>query len=83
MFLDHKTKTIDTSVRFKGKGNKERANCSLLVDKGGKSSKVEKRPRLIKRILNVNIINFKKVYKPKGGGLDKVDALVGLVDACL
>ena len=30
-----------------------------------------------KTILNVNIINFKKVDKPKGdGGLDKVDKVI-------
>ena len=43
------------------------------MDKGGGSSKVDKRwggPRMwIKKILNVNIINFEKVDKPKGGGV--------------
>ena len=30
----------------------------------------------ITKILNVNIINIKKVDKPKGGGSDKVDKVL-------
>ena len=51
---------------------KKTENYPFLVDKGG-SSTVDKqwgdgRHRWIKKILNVNIINFEKVDKPKGGG---------------
>ena len=30
----------------------------------------------LKKILNVNIINFEKVDKPEGGGLDNVDKVI-------
>ena len=57
-----------------GKGSKKKkANYPLLVDKG--SSKVDKRlvgegrRGWIKKTLNVNIINFKKVYKPRRVGV--------------
>ena len=32
--------------------------------------------RWIKKFLNVNIINFEKVDKPKGGGSDNVDKVI-------
>ena len=52
------------------------------MDKGGGGSpKVDKqgggsRRMWIKKFLNVNIINFEKVDKPKGGGSNNVDKVI-------
>ena len=54
---------------------KKTANYPLFLDKGVGFLKVDKRwggqRGWMKKFLNMNIINFKKVKKPRGGGRTK------------